>query len=201
MNIIHYKEPFYHTIIENCFDYTTLFKIKKEILWLKNEIKEETINNYNTNSEHNIKLYKNHSIKSDFLDIIFLNKREKSIILNQNKKIYNVLYTPQNCTNNPYLNYIPITCADTTQIQIYSENTNYHKHHDAGILSFVYKFFIPNDGICYGDLIFEKENYTPKLNDNSCIIFPSYELHYTSKASDNRISILNILHNTHNFVQ
>lgn len=164
MNIQHFIEPFYHSIINNFFNTEELSGIFKEINAVENSAEFKDPHHAQVRAQ------------SHSLDILYENRREDSTILQLITKIYKLkLDTVQN----PLLNYIGISNADNTMLHAYANGDSYFEHHDNAVLSFVYTFRIkPYTG---GDLMFG--NYKPVLDHNSLIIFPSYVRHQVTPIS------------------
>lgn len=166
MRIKHLKKPFYHTIIYDFFN-------QDEIDIIKNEINElQGVDN--KKDEHHKKVLENGNIESYMMDAIYNDRRHDSKILNLITKIYEMYWDGKlDLSKNPSLNYIGLSNADNTVVHSYKNDSSYFEHHDQSVLSFLYPFFDkPFDG---GELVFG--DYTPKLESNCCLIFPSYEKH------------------------
>jgi hypothetical protein len=162
MCIKYFNEPFLHTVINDFFNTEELNGIFKEIISIeKPSNKFEDLHHDQVNAQ------------SYSLDNLYDNRRNHSFILELIKKIYQM---DLDCSKNSLLNYIGISNADNTVLHAYANGASYFEHHDNAVLSFVYTFKTkPYTG---GDLMFG--DYKPTLEDNSLIIFPSYERHYVT---------------------
>lgn len=178
MIIQHLKHPFHHTIIYNFFDSVALGAIKQEILSLL-PVAE---NNAPEGAHHTQLLNASHTLSLG-LDDVFAGSREKSKIISSVKEVFNL------CTlgalqdkDNPFIGYIPISNYDTTYLQIYKNKSSYFNHQDAAVVTMLYPIFLDKkfDG---GNLTFTRHNYIPHLEDNCCLIFPSFEPHALSPVT------------------
>lgn len=177
MEIQNLKYPFFHTIIYNFFDEEELKKVLLEI----KEIDKLNLN-IKTNDVHHKELLLKNNTKSYCLDNIYLEKRNQSSILDLITKIYNLNRKSKlNLEENPFLNYIGVSNSDTTFLQIYQNDSSYFEHQDASVLTFLYVFWEEPKSFEGADLIFTKYDYKPFLQNNCCLIFPSFELHKLSK--------------------
>ena len=162
MNIQYFDEPFLHTVIHDFFNTEELNSIFKEIISI-----EKTSNRLDDIHHDQV------NAQSYSLDMLYDNRRNHSIILELITKIYQL---ELDYSKNPLLNYIGISNADNTMLHAYADGASYFEHHDKAVLSFVYTFRMkPYNG---GELMFG--DYKPTLEDNSLIIFPSYERHYVT---------------------
>jgi Rps23 Pro-64 3,4-dihydroxylase Tpa1-like proline 4-hydroxylase len=189
MNIQHLQYPFYHTIIYNFFDVHELNLINAELHSLFTsdyKIKPD--------DEHHLNLLNKDKTQDYNLDIIYENRREQSNILMLIKKIYtldnNILDTKQN----PFLSFIKASNHDNTRVNKYHNLSSYSKHHDNAVLTMMYPFWKDPKEFEGGDLFFANHEYKPYLKNNSCVIFPSYEMHELTQIKSkndnvNRVSI------------
>ena len=173
LTIQHLQYPFYHTIIYNCFEKSTLKNITAELQAFK-EPPKDYINEHNKSLGHG-------SFTSEpfCLDAIYNNKRHESSILKATQRIID-LKLDEYGKSNPFLNYIPLTNKDTTFIQRYRQGSTYPNHHDGSVLTFLYLIKVKEH--TGGNLIFSKYNYTPHTPHNSCLIFPPYEIHRVTEV-------------------
>jgi len=177
MLIQHLKYPFPHTIIYDMFDETELTQIRSEV----DEFVANTI--VKASDEHHARLFSENKTTSLCLDQIYEGARNNSNILKLIKKVYElnsrgILVS----ADNPFLKYVSISNSDNTYLQLYRDGSSYFEHDDKAVLTFLYPFKGDSTG---GNLIFTDYNYTPHLNDNCCLIFPSFERHRLSPVEAN----------------
>lgn len=186
MKIKHFSKPFYHTIIYDYFDNIEFNSIKNEIEYLEtNKLK----NMWYDNDTHHKSLYDEFKVDSYYIDRIFENVRNNSILLNSITKIYNLNREGfLDKTKNPLLNFINDSNSDSTMLHSYKNGSSYYEHKDNAVLSFLYTFWDEPKEFIGGDLIFGA--YKPKLKSNCCLIFPSYELHQVTKVESKKLGIV-----------
>ena len=170
--IQHLQYPFYHTIIYNCFEKSTLKNILSELQGFTKPAKYYV-------DEHHKSLGHTFNTEPFCLDDIYTNNRNKSSILQATERILD-LKLDEHGASNPFLSYLPITNKDTTFIQRYRQGSSYPNHHDGSVLTFLYLLKVKEH--TGGNLIFSKYNYTPHTPHNSCLIFPPYEVHRVSEV-------------------
>ena len=170
-NIQHLQYPFYHTILYNFFEKSTLENILHE---LKNLTEV-----HNTDQHHKTLLNK-FNTESFCLDNIYRNNRDNSSILFSTHRLL-TLRLHESGELNPFLYYLPLTNEDSTFVQRYHHGSSYDNHNDDAVLTCVYLIKVKE--YIGGDLIFSKYSYIPYLPHNSCLIFPSYENHKVSEIS------------------
>ena len=177
----HLKHPFHHTIIYNFFDGKALDEIKQEVLSLA-----PTVESTEPEDAHHAKLLNTTHTGSIFLDVVFAEAREKSKIISFTRDIFSLcIQGVLQSKDNPFLGYVPISNHDTTTLQLYKDGSSYFTHQDAAVVTMLYPIFLGED-FEGGKLTFPKYDYTPHLEDNCCLIFPSFELHALSSVrSDN----------------
>ena len=172
LKIQHLQYPFYHTIIYNCFEKSTLKSIISELQGFKKPAQHYV-------DEHHKSLGRTFNTEPFCLDNIYTNKRNKSPILQATQRTLD-LKLDEHGASNPFLNYLPMTNKDTTFIQRYRAGSSYPNHHDGSVLPFLYLIKVKEH--TGGNLIFSKYNYTPHTPHNSCLIFPPYEIHGVSEV-------------------
>jgi len=178
--IQHLKHPFHHTIIYNFFDAKALNEIKQEALSLV-----PTIEATEPKDVHHAQLRNTSHTLSLGLDDFFVEDRNKSKIISFTREIFNlcnqgVLHSK----DNPFIGYIPTSNHDNTFLQLYKNGSSYFAHQDAAVVTMLYPIFLGKD-FEGGKLTFPKHDYTPHFEDNSCLIFPSFELHALSAVTSN----------------
>jgi len=176
--IQHLKHPFHHTIIYNFFDGVTLDAIKQEIISLI-PVVESVV----PEDAHHTKLLNTANTPSTWLDKVFGQEREASKILTSTREVFSL------CTqgvlqdkDNPFIGYIPTSNHDTTYVQLYKNGSSYFPHQDAAVVTMLYPILLGKD-FEGGKLTFTRYDYTPHLEDNCCLIFPSFEPHALSPVN------------------
>ena len=171
--------PFPHTIIHNYFSEEEVENIIAE----KNDI----ITNVNPldliseNDFHHKNLINSNKTLTFDLDRLYTDRRVNSKILQYTRKIFTL---SKNCSLNYNLNnflkYIPISRRDTSFLNIYKDGSYYDAHIDISTLTVLSVVWDTSTSVseCKSDhLYFYDYDYYPNLHHNSCIIFPSYEVH------------------------
>ncbi len=175
MIIQHLKHPFHHTIIYNFFDGVTLDAIKQEVLLLAS-----TSENNVPEDAHHTKLLNTAHTTSAWLDKVFEQERDKSKILSSTRDIFTLCNQGVlQDKDNPFIGYIPTSNYDTTFLQVYKNGSSYFPHQDGAVLTMLYPILLGED-FEGGKLTFTRYDYTPHLEDNCCLIFPSFEPHALS---------------------
>ena len=167
MIIEHLKYPFYHTIIYNYFEKAEVTKIVDEI----NNLNEQ---NLDLNDVHHNQLRFRSNSESFNIDAIYNGRREDSQTLFSLTKVFD-LKLEQYVESNPFLGYIPTTNSDVTYVQKYRNESHYPPHQDGSVLTFLYPIHL--EEFSGGELLFPKYGYSPHLEHNCLMIFPSYQIH------------------------
>ncbi len=170
MRIVTNQVPFPHTIIYDYYaprEYSLMFA---ELHKLKPLMSDKT-NDGDPRSNGMIGLS---------LDKHFRNDRSKSDILTYNRQIFDI--TERLVSDNPMLNYLDMCNDDLTQINFYPDGSEYQSHADHATISAVTLFCHEPRTFKGGHLKFAKQEYIPNLENNSIILFPSYEAHEVTKT-------------------
>lgn len=172
MKIYNYKEPFYHSIIYDYYDENEQNLIWQEIDFLNQPGKLLTPDKTGDENASPNKV-------GIFLDDIYHHNefRKLSNILTLNRKIFFILDLLK---ENIFSNYLSISNHDLTLLSYYGNNAYYNSHYDNFIVSSVNTFWRTPKEFQGGNLMFDHYNYTPNLDHNSMIIFPSFEWHSVS---------------------
>ena len=187
--------PFPHTIIHNYFSEEEVENIITE----KNDI----ILNVNPldlipeNDLHHKKLINNNKTLTFDLDRLYTNRRENSNILLYTRKIFTLSNSCSlNYKLNNFLKYIPLSSRYSSFLNIYKDGSYYDAHIDISTLTVLSVVWDISTSVkeCKSDhLYFYDYDYYPNLHHNSCIIFPSYEVHGVKKincsSNSHRITI------------
>jgi predicted 2-oxoglutarate/Fe(II)-dependent dioxygenase YbiX len=178
MQVKNYKEPFYHSIIEDFYSDVELSDILVEI----KDLKEHSLGPSETGDPR-----ANTLMTAVQLDRHYINRRNDSKILTHNRKMF---YLEEELKDNPFARYLPYTNDDVTQLNYYKDGAEYKHHADHGVLSAVTILHDEPKQYIGGDLVFTDYNYIPKLKNNTTILFSSFQQHgVTPCAGNGRYSI------------
>jgi hypothetical protein len=167
MIIQHLKYPFYHTIIYNYFEKIEITKITEEI----NSLEDKCLD---LQDDHHRDLFNRSNSESYNMDALFNQRRENSETLTSLRKVFD-LKLETYVDKNPILGYLPTTNADVTYVQKYRNGSFYPPHVDGSVLTFLYPIHLQE--FSGGELLFPKYDYSPHLEHNCLLIFPSYQIH------------------------
>jgi hypothetical protein len=167
------SEPFYHTIIYDYYNSEEEKLIWQELEFLNKEGKllPPLVTGDPNASPNKVGV---------FLNTLYKDNENFSNILNVNKKIYKIKNL---LSENIFTNYLKIVDYETTMISYYEDESYYLEHHDCYVLSSVTTFWKTPKQFSGGNLIFTKHGYCPKMDHNTMILFPSYEIHEVSEIS------------------
>ena len=162
MQINTYKVPFVHTIINNYFEESELPSVFSEIDYL-NRHSQDTQNNGDPKSSNMTAVHLDKHYKQD---------RHVSSILRYNRKIFDI-----DLQDNVFGNYIKMCNLDVTQLNCYNGDGSYASHPDLAVMSAVTLLYKEPKQFTGGELCFSDYGYTPKMDNNTTILFPSFEQH------------------------
>lgn len=173
MRIENLSEPFYHTIIYDYYNSEEEKLIWQELEFLnkKGKLLPPLVTGDPNASPNKVGV---------FLNQLYRDKKNFSNILNVNKKIHKIKNL---LSENIFTNYLNIVDYETTMISYYEDESYYLAHHDCYVLSSVTTFWKTPKQFSGGNLIFTKHRYCPKMDHNTMILFPSYEIHEVSDIS------------------
>ena len=120
MQVKNYKEPFYHSIIEDFYSDVELSDILAEI----KDLKEHSLGPSETGDPR-----ANTLMTAVQLDRHYINRRNDSKILTHNRKMF---YLEEELKDNPFARYLPYTNDDVTQLNYYKDGAEYKHHADHG---------------------------------------------------------------------
>ena len=106
------------------------------------------------------------------LDKHYKEDRYVSSILRYNRKIFNI-----DLSDNVFSNYIKMCNFDVTQLNCYNGDGSYAPHPDLAVMSAVTLLHEDPKQYTGGELCFSDYDYTPKMENNTTILFPSFEQH------------------------
>ena len=142
MQVKNYKEPFYHSIIEDFYSDVELSDILAEI----KDLKEHSLGPSETGDPR-----ANTLMTAVQLDRHYINRRNDSKILTHNRKMF---YLEEELKDNPFARYLPYTNDDVTQLNYYKDGAEYKHHADHGVLSAVTILHDEPKQYIGGDLVF-----------------------------------------------
>jgi len=116
------------------------------------------------------------------LDWHYKEDRSKSHILNFNRQIFNIT---DKLKENKFMTYLDMSNEDLTQANYYPDGSEYHHHADHAVISAVSTFWEEPKTFSGGQLTFPDYNYTPYMENNTVVLFPSFELHEVQKVQGN----------------
>lgn len=166
MEILNFKDPFPHTLIYDFYD-----EVEQKLIWEELEFLNKPGKLCSPEETGDPLASKNK--KSIFLDNLY-NYRQVSNILNVNRKIFNILDKIEDSVISKYLN---IADTDHTMINYYEDGAYYAPHHDIYVISSITTFWKTPKKFSGGNLTFTEFDYTPKMDYNSMVIFPSFVIH------------------------
>lgn len=168
MKIENLSEPFHHSIIYDFYNDEEEKLIWQELEFLNKPgkmLSPKETGDYHGSSPNKTGI---------FLDQLYGEKKQFSNILTLNRKIYKIqklLY------DNPFSRYLEIVDKDMTMISYYENESFYKKHYDCYTISAVTTFWKKPKLFTGGELKFSTHDYTPKMDHNTMVLFPSYEKH------------------------
>lgn len=161
MKIIQLKKPFYHTIIHDYYTDEEVDSIWEEIHSLRDILDQ------NEKTAHGGRL-------SLYLDYTYVERRRESNILVANRKIFKMY---EELSENPFASYLPNFNLDHTILNYYPDESFFTAHTDYYVLSISTTLWKTPKAFEGGSLHFPKYDYTPNMNNNTTILFPSFEQH------------------------
>lgn len=163
MRIVTTQVPFPHTIIYDYYApreysviYSELHRLKPVMADIGNGVKGLSLDNH----------YKADKTKSD--------------ILTHSKQLFDVI--ERLISDNPMLNYLDMSNDTTTEIHSYDDGSFHSSHKDKATISSITLFCNEPRTFKGGHLKFAKQEYIPNLENNSIILYPSYESHEITKT-------------------
>ena len=171
--VIDTKVPF--LVIRDLYEPMELKMINLELEFL---YRSGTLLDNNTNSAvlpDGTQLKKGQGV---FLDNVYTD-RNTSIILQLNRKIYknNDIYQAFTQLDSLRYSVFKICNHDSTLLNYYENNDYYHSHVDEAMFSSITWFFKEPKQFTGGNLRFVDLNITINIENNMCVLFPSYLRH------------------------
>jgi hypothetical protein len=190
------NEPFPHFIIENVFSESELKSINRELLFLASKMSNDTGSAKNKFS---------HPAKKGqgvFLEKIFRDTKNSDIgVLLHSIVTPEIMTKLQDKNNDILIRYFYLINCREVLIQMYKNGDYYDTHTDKSLYTSVLLIHKTPKQYTGGNLIFPDHNdYTPKLENNCVIYFPSIIPHKVSEIkmesnedSDARFAITQFL--------
>lgn len=167
MRIINLTVPFNHTIIYDYYSPRDESLIWKEL----NELSPVLADKKATGDP------RSNGMLGLSLDWHYKDDRSKSHTLQANRLIYNIT---DELKENPFMKYLNMANEDLTQVNYYPDGSSYAHHADHATISAVTTFWKTPKEFTGGELKFPEYNYTPHMDNNTIILFPSFEQHEVS---------------------
>lgn len=188
MIVQHLKYPFYHTIIYDYFSRTEVADIYQDKKFLQS--KGDPSQFIDKEDFHHQELIKSSNVVCYSIDKLLGGESNTKRYM---RKIISHFEIGSLEFTNPFLNYIPLANQENCHLNIYKNESYYSKHHDGAVLTALYLFWEGIGNRNGGDFLFSEYNYIPHLENNSCIIFPSFVMHEVTKMTcDDSISRITI---------
>lgn len=168
MKIVQRKEPFFHTIIYDFYSEKEEASIWQELEFLNQPGKflQKKFTGDGLASTNKLGLH---------LDLVYPpDYRHLSNMLTVNRKIFDIR---DQLLENPFAHYLEICDRDQSFISYYPDKSFYGAHFDRYTLSAVTTLWKTPKRFTGGDLCFPKHGYSPFMENNTIILFPSFEIH------------------------
>ena len=164
MQVKNLQEPFAHSIIDNFFDDAELPSVFSEINYLHKHSQDTK----RTGDP------KSNRMNAVHLDMHYKQDRHVSSILRYNRKIFEL---KEQLKDNVFANYLQMCNLDVTQLNCYDKDTSYGLHPDHAVLAAVTLLYEAPKRFTGGELQFTDYGYTPKMDNNTLVLFPSFIQH------------------------
>jgi Rps23 Pro-64 3,4-dihydroxylase Tpa1-like proline 4-hydroxylase len=171
INIV--REPFNHIIIENMYSHEEYQTIWNELMFLKNFMGGPS----STRSARGKDLKFSKKGDGIFLQDFFTNFHEHSSIFQVTRKLFSPEIMSIAQSIDYYYKLYQHIKYDAILLQYYRNGDFYKKHMDTATFSAVTLLHKEPKKYEGGELSFTEYNYTPNIQNNSCIIFPSHIFH------------------------
>ena len=167
------SEPFWHTIVHDFYT-----PEEEKLIW-------QELNYLDLPNKPLLESFETEDCGSINRSRVFLNSlyryRNFSKILEINRKIFSTEFTDL-IKSNPFSNYLLHSNFDNTLLSYYKNKSSYPLHIDESVISTVITFWRNPKKFIGGNLTFGEYYYTPKMNHNSLILFPSFIKHAVSET-------------------
>lgn len=191
MNLIYYATPFPHVVMREFYSPDEYEAVWAELVSLKD--KSAGAETTGTATKDGVNLKRNTGV---FLGQLYQEEYLSSPIIRANRKLFSVSVMQQLCGFDFVFQYLPATTFDETLVQFYQNGDYYKTHKDTAVFSATVVLYRPPRRYAGGVLRFTHFNYLVELEDNDCVLFPSFVPHEvtelrssTTDPLNNRISI------------
>ena len=172
----HKKDALEYIVIDNLYTASELIAIKKELSELIQHLQPVEIIKAADNGDVKNKKYKKDCL-SLWLDIFYAGDRDKSSILNLNRKIFSKKVTSFSTKVNAFFGHIDKCNTDFTLLNMYKSDEKYLAHIDSAMISVITLFELGK--VLEGGLKFTDYDEHISFKDNRAIIFPGCVRHET----------------------
>lgn len=169
MRIHNLETPFPHTIIYDYYSPREASLILQELQSLQPQMSDKT----ETGDP------RSNNMLGLSLDWFYQKDRSQSNILNFNRQIFNIT---DKLIENKFMNYLDMVNEDLTQVNYYPDGSEYLHHADHAVISAVTTFWDSPKTFSGGKLYFKEYDYTPYMENNTIVLFPSFEQHEVTKV-------------------
>lgn len=196
MNIKIFSEPFPHIIIHNLLDQNEIKLIWNELIFFVPKMLSPE-HTHAAKNERGTPKKRGYGI---MIDSFFNNKEDSDILFLMRKTVgIEVRHALEN-TSDLYLQLFKHINKGATLLQIYKNGDYYESHEDTSVFTAVTLIHNMPKKYQGGELYFDDYDFTPKLENNSTIIFPSVINHEvtevrmkTNNIEDSRFTITQLL--------
>ena len=115
-------------------------------------------------------------LPSVFSEINYLNKHSQDTKRTGDPKS-NIIELKEQLKDNVFANYLQMCNLDVTQLNCYDKDSSYGLHPDHAVLSAVTLLYEAPKRFTGGELQFTDYGYTPKMDNNTLVLFPSFIQH------------------------
>ena len=179
MIIVPHKDPFPFLLIKDIYDDYELDLIWREMLFLTHPSKFLSSSQAGGAVVQNEQYRHSHGL---FLDDIYTD-RKYSNILNINRKVFSKQIAEAFSDLSFGYNNYSIINKDTTFINYYESSDYYKPHRDYAIYSAITWFYAEPKHFYGGDFNFDDYGYNIPIQNNTCVIFPSFVRHSVDQVS------------------
>ena len=172
----HKKDALEYIVIDNLYTASELVAIKKELNGLIQHLQPVEITEAAYNGGTKNKKYTKDCL-SLWLDTFYASDRDKSSILNLNRKIFSKKVTSFSTKVNAFFGHIEKCNTDSTLLNVYKSDEKYLAHIDSAMISVITLFELGK--VLEGGLKFTDYDEHASFKDNRAIIFPGCVRHET----------------------
>jgi len=172
----HKKDALEYIVIDNLYTAPELVTIKKELNGLIQHLQPVEITKAAHDGDTKNKKYTKDCL-SLWLDNFYTQNRDKSSILNLNRKIFSKKVTSFSTKVNAFFGHIGKCNTDFTLLNMYKSDEKYLAHTDSAMISVITLFELGK--VLEGGLKFTDYDENILFKDNRAIIFPGCVRHET----------------------